>query len=125
MDEVGPEQESVQPPASKKRTPRARSAASNVTPPDVIRKTEEHIKPAESPEERDSRLRREESAANFGHIKESILLAVICVIAVASLIGALSPWLDNDSRAKAFLLLTTIATGAGTYLFTRQQDKSR
>jgi hypothetical protein len=77
MEEVGPGPENVQPPTPKKRTPRAKSAASNVTPPDVIRKSEEQIRPAESPEERDSRLRREERAAPFGHIKESILLAVI------------------------------------------------
>src|SRR3954453_18379857 len=106
MGEVEPGPGDLQLPAPKKRTSRAKPPASNSAPPDVIRKVEEHSRPAESPEERDSRLRREERAAQFGHVKESILLVAVCVVGVASLFGVFGPWLDVASKGNAFVILS-------------------
>lgn len=79
----------------------------------------------ETAAERASRLRREEAAERFGHIKETILLVVVCAIGVASLVGAYAPWLDVESKNKAHTLLAMIASGAGTYLFSRPAARAK
>jgi uncharacterized membrane protein YidH (DUF202 family) len=86
---------------------------------------EVQFQPPETAAERASRLRREEAAERFGHIKETVLLVVVCAIGVASLVGAYAPWLDVESRNKAHTLLAMIASGAGTYLFSRPTARAK
>src|SRR3954449_12560820 len=86
---------------------------------------EVHLKAHETAAERSSRLRREESAEWFGQVKDTVLLVVVCLIGVASLVGAYAPWLDLESKNKAHTLLAMIASGSGTYLFTRPSTKSK
>ena len=44
---------------------------------------------------------------------------------MASRVGAYGPWLDVESRDKAHTPLAMLATGAGTYLFTRPPAQSK
>lgn len=79
------------------------------------------LKPSESPEERASRLRREEAEANMKLWKEKCLFVI--GLSAALIVAGLCLWASLDlsfapeQQKWAMATLTSIITGVGGYLF--------
>ncbi len=68
------------------------------------------IKPAETPEERQSRLKREEDAANFKrHVFWAVFTVLIVVASIALAIAIFSN--DTDTRTWARTVISAVVAG--------------
>jgi hypothetical protein len=88
------------------------------------------IEPRESPEERASRLRREEAQAEHERKKDFILFQVTLAVATLVLLTVVgfslyclaTPTADAEAKKWAATALTSLITGVGGYLYGKSRS---